>query len=145
MFTEDHLAVWNGFTAAVGGGNDTIESLLPGGDSPFAVYMPSGIVITEDEWTNQTPSVVNSSITMDDTSETPEYSATYLVMDNQNGTDNSTVAWYVNGTYAANTTTYSANLSNGTVLSVRITPYDGLYLGEAVEAELLVVETETNE
>ncbi len=145
VFTEDHLAVWNGFTAAVGGGNDTIESLLPGGDSPFAVYMPSGIVITEDEWTNQTPSVVNASITMDDTSETPEYSATYLFMDNQNGTDNSTVAWYVNGTYAANTTTYSANLSNGTVLSVRITPYDGLYWGEAVEAELLVVETESNE
>ena len=145
VFTNDHLAVWNGFTATVGGGNDTFESLLPGGDSPFSVYMPSGIVITEDEWANQTPSVVNASISMDDTSETPEYSASYLFMDNQNGTDNSTVSWYVNGTYAANTTTFSANLSNGTVLSVRITPYDGLYWGEVVEAELLVNETETSQ
>jgi len=57
VFTANHLAVWNGFTATVGGGNDTFASLLPGGDSPFAVYMPAGIVITKVEWTNQTPNV----------------------------------------------------------------------------------------
>jgi hypothetical protein len=142
VFTEDHLAVWNGFTASMGGGNDTHQSLLPGGDSPFAIYMPSGIVITEDEWANQTPWVTNVSISVDESSESTEYSVNYLFMDNQNGTDNSTFIWYVNGTYAANTSTYTGALSNGTILSVRVTPYDGLYWGADVEAELLVLDDE---
>jgi len=142
VFTEDHLAVWNGFTASMGGGNDTHESLLPGGDSPFAIYMPSGIVITEDEWANQTPWVTNVSITVHESSETPEYSVNYLFMDDQNGTDNSTFIWYVNGTYAANTSNYTGALSNGTIISVRVTPYDGLYWGVDVVAELLVLDAE---
>lgn len=43
-FTSQHLAIWNAFGADIGGGNDTYESLLQGGDSPFAIYMPFGIV-----------------------------------------------------------------------------------------------------
>ncbi|MDG1552241.1 MAG: hypothetical protein P8Q87_01810, partial [Candidatus Poseidonia sp.] len=44
-FTEQHLAIWNGFGATFpGGGNDSIESLLQGGNSPFSIYMPAGIV-----------------------------------------------------------------------------------------------------
>ena len=57
--------------------------------------------------------------------------------------DTSSYAWYLNGTYMANTSTYSADLSNGSILSVRVTPYDGLYFGEVVEAELQVL-TETD-
>ena len=43
-FTSQHLAIWNAFGAESGGGNDTYESLLPGGNSPFAIFMPFGIV-----------------------------------------------------------------------------------------------------
>ena len=43
-FTSQHLAIWNAFGADSGGGNDTYESLLPGGNSPFAIFMPFGIV-----------------------------------------------------------------------------------------------------
>ncbi|MDP6195730.1 MAG: hypothetical protein QF880_08465, partial [Candidatus Poseidonia sp.] len=44
-FTEQHLGIWNGFAASFpGGGNDSFEDLLPGGGSPFAIYMPNGIV-----------------------------------------------------------------------------------------------------
>ena len=146
VFTADHLAVWNGFTLALGGGNDTFDSLLPGGDSPFAVYMPTGIVITEAEWTNQTPVIQNATINStatEDGSGNTTYSVDYLFIDAQGDNDTSSFAWYVNGTYAANTSNYTADLSNGTVLSVRITPFDGLYFGEAVEAELLVLVPES--
>ena len=146
VFTADHLAVWNGFTLALGGGNDTFDSLLPGGDSPFAVYMPTGIVITEAEWTNQTPVIQNATINStatEDGSGNTTYSVDYLFIDAQGDNDTSSFAWYVNGTYATNTSNYTADLSNGTVLSVRITPFDGLYFGEAVEAELLVLVPES--
>ena len=146
VFTADHLAVWNGFTLALGGGNDTFDSLLPGGDSPFAVYMPTGIVITEAEWTNQTPVIQNATINStasEDGSGNTTYSVDYLFIDAQGDNDTSSFAWYLNGTYMANTSTYSADLSNGSVLSVRVTPFDGLYLGEVVEAELQVL-TETD-
>ena len=43
-FTSQHLAIWNVFGADIGGGNDTYESLLQGGNSPFSVYMPYGII-----------------------------------------------------------------------------------------------------
>lgn len=146
VFTADHLAVWNGFTLALGGGNDTFDSLLPGGDSPFAVYMPTGIVITEAEWTNQTPVIQNATINStasEDGSGNTTYSVDYLFIDAQGDNDTSSYAWYLNGTYMANTSTYSADLSNDSVLSVRVTPFDGLYFGEVVEAELHVV-TETD-
>ena len=146
VFTADHLAVWNGFTATVGGGNDTFASLLPGGDSPFAVYMPAGIVITEAEWTNQTPSVVNltiSSSPTEDGSGNTTYEAVYEFLDAQEDNDTSTVMWFVNGTYMTNTSTYSAALTNGSVLSVRVTPHDGLYTGSSVEAELVILVSES--
>ena len=146
VFTADHLAVWNGFTATVGGGNDTFASLLPGGDSPFAVYMPAGIVITEAEWTNQTPSAVNltiSSTPTEDGSGNTTYEALYEFVDAQGDNDSSTVMWFVNGTYATNTSTYSAALTNGSVLSVRVTPHDGLYTGSSVDAELVIVVSES--
>ena len=145
VFTADHLAVWNGFTLALGGGNDTFDSLLPGGDSPFAVYMPTGIVITEAEWTNQTPVIQNATINStatEDGSGNTTYSVDYLFIDAQGDNDTSSYAWYLNGTYMANTSTYSADLSNGSVLSVRVTPFDGLYTGSSVEAELVIVVSE---
>ena len=144
VFTADHLAVWNSFTLALGGGNDTFDSLLPGGDSPFAVYMPTGIVITEAEWINQTPIIQNATINStatEDGSGNTTYSVDCLFIDAQGDNDTSAFAWYVNGTYAANTSNYTADLSNGTVLSVRVTPFDGLYFGETVEAELQIVTT----
>ena len=145
VFTADHLAVWNGFTATVGGGNDTFASLLPGGDSPFAVYMPAGIVITEVEWTNQTPSVVNLTIIgnpAEDGSTNTTYEATYEFNDAQGDNDSSTVLWFVNGTYMVNTSSFTADLPNGSLLTVRITPNDGLYTGTSVEAELEIVVSE---
>ncbi len=146
VFTADHLAVWNGFTATMGGGNDTFASLLPGGNSPFATYMPTGIVITTEEWTNQTPVIQNATINStatEDGSGNTTYSVDYLFIDGQGNNDTSSFAWYLNGTYAANTSNYTADLSNGTVLFVRVTPFDGLYFGEAVEAELLVLVPES--
>ena len=45
----------------------------------------------------------------------------------------------MNGTYVGNSSTYTAELSNGSVISVRLTPFDGLYTGEVVEAELQIL------
>ncbi|MDP6195169.1 MAG: hypothetical protein QF880_05575 [Candidatus Poseidonia sp.] len=142
VFTAEHLAVWNGFTATMGGGNDTYASLLPGGDSPFAIYMPSGIVITEAEWTNQTPIIQNLTINSSqsgDGSGNTTYEVAYLFIDAQSDNDTSSFAWFVNGTYVGNSSTYTAELSNGSVISVRLTPFDGLYTGEVVEAELQIL------
>lgn len=138
VFTNAHLAVWNGFTLALGGGNDTIESLLPGGNSPFSIYMPTGIVITQLEWDNQTPSVSNVTLVIDNMTEPSIYSFNYTFLDAQNGTDNSTVEWFVNGTYVANTSTYSANLTNGSTIYCVVTPYDGLYWGVPVRSDTFV-------
>jgi hypothetical protein len=146
VFTAEHLAVWNGFTATMGGGNDTYASLLPGGDSPFAVYMPTGIVITEAEWTNQTPVIQNLTINSNpagDGSGNTTYEAVYEFVDAQDDNDSSTVMWFVNGTYFANTSTFSADLANGSVLSARVTPHDGLYTGSSVEAELEILVSES--
>ena len=126
----------------MGGGNDTYASLLPGGDSPFAIYMPSGIVITEAEWTNQTPIIQNLTINSSqsgDGSGNTTYEVTYLFIDAQSDNDTSSFAWFVNGTYVGNSSTYTAELSNGSVISVRLTPFDGLYTGEVVEAELQII------
>jgi len=119
---------------------------LPGGNSPFAIYMPAGIVITETEWTNQTPRVVNLTISSnpaDDGSTNTSYEVVYEFVDAQDDNDSSTVMWFVNGTYVANTSTFSADLTNGFILSARVTPHDGLYVGEVVDAdrEILVSES----
>ena len=45
-FNATHLAIWNSATVAFGGGNDSFEDLLPGGDSAMAMYIgPGGIVV----------------------------------------------------------------------------------------------------
>lgn len=142
VFTDAHLAVWNGFTLAMGGGNDTIESLLPGGNSPFSIYMPTGIVITQLEWDNQTPSVSNVTLSVDNSTEPSVYSFNYVFSDAQNGTDNSTVEWFVNGSYVANTTTYSASLTNGSTIMCVVTPYDDVYWGVPVQSETLLIAVE---
>ena len=106
----------------------------------------AGIVITEAEWTNQTPSAVNltiSSTPAEDGSGNTTYEAVYEFVDAQGDNDSSTVMWFVNGTYATNTSTYSAALTNGSVLSVRVTPHDGLYTGSSVDAELVIVVSES--
>ena len=135
VFTAQHLAVWNGFTLQMGGGNDTIADLLPGGASPFAIYMPSGIVITEAEWTNQTPSVSNVTVEVNGTTNTTMFSCGYIFSDAQGDSDNSTIIWFINNSYAANTSTYSANLTNGTTIACMVTPYDGLYWGVSIESQ----------
>ena len=63
----------------------------------------------------------------------------YLFIDAQSDNDTSSFAWFVNGTYVGNSSTYTAELSNGSVISVRLTPFDGLYTGEVVEAELQIL------
>ena len=105
--------------------------------------MPSGIVITEAEWTNQTPSVSNVTVEVNETTNTSVFSCDYIFNDAQSDSDNSTVLWFVNNSYAANTTTYSANLPNGSSVTCMVTPYDGLYWGVSVESEShLVLATE---
>ena len=135
VFTEEHLAIWNGFTAILGGGNDTYQDLLPSGGSPFAIYMPAGILITGEEWVNQTPSVTNVSIGVDNSTTNSIYSCNYVFVDAQNGTDNSTIAWFVNGSYAGNSTNYTVINTGGISLMCIVTPYDALYWGIAVESE----------
>ncbi|MBT5660733.1 MAG: hypothetical protein HOI79_01520 [Euryarchaeota archaeon] len=142
VFTEAHLAVWNGFTLALGGGNDSIASLLPGGNSPFSIYMPSGIVIMQVEWDNQTPSASNVTLSVNNSTTPSVYSLNYVFYDGQNGTDNSTVEWFVNGTYVANTTTYTANLANGSTIMCIVTPYDDMYWGVPVESNTLLIAVE---
>ena len=45
VFTNEHLGIWNAATVGFGGGNDTLEHLLPGGSSALAQYIgPGGIV-----------------------------------------------------------------------------------------------------
>ena len=57
VFTEAHLNIWNGATVAFGGGNDSMEDLLPGGGTALALYVgttgivdvaPTGFVWTEE-------------------------------------------------------------------------------------------------
>ena len=57
VFTEAHLGIWNGATVAFGGGNDSMEDLLPGGGTALALYVgatgivdvaPTGFVWTEE-------------------------------------------------------------------------------------------------
>ena len=139
VFTEEHLAIWNGFTAILGGGNDTYQDLLPSGGSPFAIYMPAGILITGEEWVNQTPSVTNVSIGVDNSTTNSIYSCNYVFVDAQNGTDNSTIAWFVNGSYAGNSTNYTVINTGGISLMCIVTPYDAWYWGIAVESESLSI------
>ena len=137
VFTENNLAVWNGFGAGVGAGNDTFGDLLAGGAAPFNI--PAGIVITTAELVNQTPSVTNVSIVLDNTTTYSIYSCNYVFVDAQNGTDNSTIAWFVNGSYAGTATTYTIIGTGGISLMCIVTPYDALYWGIAVESESVTV------
>ena len=143
VFTAQHLAVWNGFTLQMGGGNDTIADLLPGGGSPFSAYMPSGIVMTEAEWANQTPMVSNVTVEVNETANTSVFSCGYIFHDAQGDSDISAILWFVNNSYAGNTSTYTVNLTNGTTVACMVTPYDGLYWGVSVESESrLILATE---
>ena len=137
IFTENNLAVWNGFGAGVGAGNDTFGDLLAGGAAPFNI--PAGIVITTAELVNQTPSVTNVSIVLDNTTTYSTYSCNYDFVDAQNGTDNSTIAWFVNGSYAGNATNYTIVNTGGISLMCIVTPYDALYWGIAVESESVTI------
>ena len=137
VFTESNLAVWNGFGAGVGAGNDTFGDLLAGGAAPFNI--PAGIIITTAELVNQTPSVTNVSIVLDNTTTYSTYSCNYDFADAQNGTDNSTIAWFVNGSYAGNATNYTIVNTGGISLMCIVTPYDALYWGIAVESESVTI------
>jgi len=137
VFTESNLAVWNGFGAGVGAGNDTFDDLLTGGAAPFNI--PAGIIITTAELVNQTPSVTNVSIVLDNTTTYSTYSCNYDFVDAQNGTDNSTIAWFVNGSYAGNATNYTIVNTGGISLMCIVTPYDALYWGIAVESESVTI------
>ena len=137
VFTESNLAVWNGFGAGVGAGNDTFDDLLTEGAAPFNI--PAGIIITTAELVNQTPSVTNVSIVLDNTTTYSTYSCNYDFVDAQNGTDNSTIAWFVNGSYAGNATNYTIVNTGGISLMCIVTPYDALYWGIAVESESVTI------
>ena len=115
----------------------------PGGGSPFSVYMPNGIVITEAQWANQTPMVSNVTVEVNATANTSVFSCGYIFHDAQGDSDNSTILWFVNNSYAGNTSTYTVNLTNGTTVACMVTPYDGLYWGVSVESESrLILATE---
>ena len=140
VFTQNHLALWNSFGAGVGAGNDTFVDLLPGGTAPFNI--PAGIILTSFELMNQTPLVSNVTLAVDNLTEPSVYSFNYVFFDAQNGTDNSTVEWFVNGTYVANTNTYSANLTNGSTIMCIVTPYDDMYWGVPVQSDTLLIAVE---
>jgi hypothetical protein len=137
VFTENNLAVWNGFGAGVGAGNDTFVDLLAGGAAPFNI--PAGIIMSTVELVNQTPVVTNVSIVFDNATTPFTYSCDYVFVDAQNGTDNSTIAWFVNGSYAGNSTNYTVINTGGISLMCIVTPYDAWYWGIAVESESLSI------
>ena len=45
VFTNEHLGVWNAATVGFGGGNDSFEALLPGGNSSMALYIGEGGIV----------------------------------------------------------------------------------------------------
>jgi hypothetical protein len=139
VFTNGNLAVWNGFTATFpGGGNDTFDGLLPGGNSPFAVFMPAGIVITSIEWLNQTPIVSNVTIT-DTSGNGTTFSCDYVFDDGQGDNDTSFVQWYVDNSSSSNGTIYSAALVAGNALQCVVSPYDGEHWGIDVASEFTII------
>ena len=139
VFTNGNLAVWNGFTATFpGGGNDTFDGLLPGGNSPFAIYMPAGIVITTVEWFNQTPIVSNVTITENTSENVTTFSCDYVFDDVQGDNDTSFVQWYVDNTTSTNGTNYSSAVTTGNVLQCVVSPYDDEHWGIDVASEYFV-------
>jgi hypothetical protein len=139
VFTNGNLAVWNGFTATFpGGGNDTFDGLLPGGNSPFAVFMPAGIVITSIEWLNQTPIVSNVTIT-DTSGNGTTFSCDYVFDDGQGDNDTSFVQWYVDNTTSNNGTNYSGTVVAGNALQCIVSPYDGEHWGIDVASEFTII------
>ena len=109
----------------------------------FSFIIATGIIMSTVELVNQTPVVTNVSLVVDNATTPFTYSCDYVYSDAQNGTDNSTVMWFVNGSYASNSTQYNASLVNGSMLMCVVTPYDALYWGVAVESEsLLILATE---
>jgi hypothetical protein len=140
VFTNGNLAVWNGFTATFpGGGNDTFDGLLPGGNSPFAIYMPYGIVITATEWLNQTPIVSNVTITENTSENVTTYSCDYEFYDAQADNDTSFVQWYVDNTTSNNGTNYSGTVGAGNALQCIVSPYDGEHWGIDVASEFTII------
>lgn len=91
------------------------------------------------ELVNQTPVVTNVSIVFDNATTPFTYSCDYVFVDAQNGTDNSTIAWFVNGSYAGNSTNYTVINTGGISLMCIVTPYDAWYWGIAVESESLSI------
>lgn len=134
IFRQKDLDLWNGFGSTVGGGNDTFDSLLPEGTSPFKGA--GGIVLTVAEWANQTPMVSNVSI-LTNTSISPHtHNCDYVFSDNQGDNDTSLVEWYVDATLVANGSSYQADVPAGSTLVCSVTPNDGLYTGEKKDSNI---------
>jgi hypothetical protein len=107
----------------------------------FSFIIATGIIMSTVELVNQTPVVTNVSLVVDNaTTPFSTYSCDYVFNDAQNGTP---IAWFVNGSYAGNSTNDSIVHTGGISLMCAVTPYDAVYWGVAVESESqLILATE---
>lgn len=136
-FRQKDLAIWNGYGATLGAGNDTFEQLLPVGNATFNV--PAGMLMTTFEWTNQTPVATNVSHANLTEGDVTTFTCDYVFTDNQGDNDTSLVVWMVNSVEVGNGTTYNGTVAAGSTIMCAVTPSDGLYVGETVASEIETV------
>ena len=136
VFTQEHLGIWNGATVGFGGGNDTMTSLAPNGQSALAAFLLTPIVL----WSNLTDMPVVSNVTINPSTPTTSdaLSCTYDYLDPQDDADVSQTRWYVNGVFSA-TTSAELSLTAGDEVTCSILPSDGVNFGFRVYSEAVVV------
>ena len=136
VFTQEHLGIWNGATVGFGGGNDTMTSLAPNGQSALAAFLLTPIVL----WSNLTDMPVVSNVTINPNTPTTSdaLSCTYDYLDPQDDADVSQTRWYVNGVFSA-TTSAELSLTAGDEVTCSILPSDGVNFGFRVYSEAVVV------
>ena len=126
--------------ASLAGGyqkGDTVECVVTPGDGDDSGTPESASVLIE----NATPSVFDVRISPD-----PGYSGDTLTCiygfdDSDLDSDNSTIAWEVNGTPSGTGATFSGNIGYNELVACSVTPNDGTVNGTTVTASLTVSNT----
>jgi len=137
VFTEEHLGIWNAATVGFGGGNDSMEDLVPGGGSALALYIGAGGIVL---WSNLTemPTVANVSISPSAPAASDQLTCTYDYHDPQGDVDASTVRWYLNGARTLDDAVPS-ELSTGDEVSCSVLSSDGTNPGFRIHSEPVII------
>lgn len=137
VFTNEHLGVWNAATVGFGGGNDSMDDLLPGGGSAMALYIGAeGIVL----WSNlsEMPSVANVSIAPTAPTASDDLTCTFDFSDPQDDADASTIRWYLNGARTLDDAV-PTELTTGDEVVCSVLPSDGTNPGFRVHSEPVTI------